>query len=140
MDHLVTDYSGPRYFVIGTHHESMRRHAMRKLREMEAAREQAHRENEEKKDQEQEKEATNSASSRLPEKPDPFAPADCRAHDETTPDDGLVAGVFVETPCVNPGCDDDDEEVANRRWTNEELHEAGALPMHDESSNDSSYS
>ncbi|KAK8066820.1 hypothetical protein PG997_013567 [Apiospora hydei] len=141
MDHLVTDYSGPRYFVIGTHHESMRRHAMRKLREMEAARQQqAHRESEEKKDEEQEEQATGSAPSRPPQNPDPFAPADCRAHDETAPDDGLAAGVFVETPCVNPGCDDDDEEVANRKWTNEELHEAGALPMYDDSNSDSSRS
>lgn len=29
--HLVHDYSGPRFFVIGTNHEACRRHAMRKL-------------------------------------------------------------------------------------------------------------
>ena len=31
LEHLVQDYSGPQFFVIGTDHEACRRHAMRKL-------------------------------------------------------------------------------------------------------------
>jgi hypothetical protein len=31
MDHLVQDYSGPRFFVIGTNHEACKKHALRKL-------------------------------------------------------------------------------------------------------------
>lgn len=31
LEHLVQDYSGPRFFVIGTTHEACRSHAMRKL-------------------------------------------------------------------------------------------------------------
>lgn len=31
LEHLVHDYSGPRFFDIGTNHEACRRHAMRKL-------------------------------------------------------------------------------------------------------------
>jgi hypothetical protein len=31
LDHLVSDYSGPRFFIIGTNHESVKRCASRKL-------------------------------------------------------------------------------------------------------------
>lgn len=31
LDHLVADYTGPRYFLIGTNHESVKRNAWRKL-------------------------------------------------------------------------------------------------------------
>ena len=83
---------------------------------------------------------------------DAFAPADCRdknmksldhgvddkdtSHDASGLTEDMMAGVPIETPCVNPGCDDDDEEVANHQWTNEELHEAAALPLYDVSSSE----
>ncbi|KAK8013915.1 hypothetical protein PG990_007211 [Apiospora arundinis] len=31
MEHLVTDFTGPRFFVVGTNHETARKYAMRKL-------------------------------------------------------------------------------------------------------------
>ncbi|KAK8131753.1 hypothetical protein PG984_008191 [Apiospora sp. TS-2023a] len=31
LEHMVTDYTGPRYFVIGSNHESVKRHALRKM-------------------------------------------------------------------------------------------------------------
>ena len=31
LEHLVEDHSGPRFFVIGTNHETCRKHALRKL-------------------------------------------------------------------------------------------------------------
>ncbi|KAK8135040.1 hypothetical protein PG984_007052 [Apiospora sp. TS-2023a] len=31
MEHLVADYTGPRYFVAGTNHESVKKYAMRKM-------------------------------------------------------------------------------------------------------------
>ncbi|KAK8052933.1 hypothetical protein PG996_012234 [Apiospora saccharicola] len=31
LEHMVTDYTGPRYFIIGTNHESVKRHALRKM-------------------------------------------------------------------------------------------------------------
>ncbi|KAK6855582.1 hypothetical protein PG995_007733 [Apiospora arundinis] len=139
MDHLVTDYSGPRYFVIGTNHESVRKHAERKMARAPAP---------EKADEE---------AARRRQISNPFAPADYRDQSKMTLEDsddecenrfyvasemevGMTAGVSIRTPCVNPGCDDDDEEVANHQWTNEELHEAAALPLYDVSSSEGSQS
>ncbi|KAK6844684.1 hypothetical protein PG995_014794 [Apiospora arundinis] len=34
MGHLMADYSDPRYFIIGTNHESVKRHAVRKMKEV----------------------------------------------------------------------------------------------------------
>ncbi|KAK8137519.1 hypothetical protein PG984_003012 [Apiospora sp. TS-2023a] len=131
MDHLVTDFSGHRYFVIGTNHESVRKHAVRKMRQAGPA---------QRDPDEDEAPSTGPRSN-----PDPFAPADysrsSKGDDETAsegqPDpDSLAEGFPIETPCVNPGCDEDDEEVADHIWTNEELHEAAALPLYDRSSSD----
>ncbi|KAK7965824.1 uncharacterized protein PG986_000101 [Apiospora aurea] len=36
MDHLVTDFSGPRYFVIGTSHEAVKKYALRQMAQREA--------------------------------------------------------------------------------------------------------
>ncbi|KAK7955242.1 hypothetical protein PG988_015936 [Apiospora saccharicola] len=138
MDHLVTDFSGPRYFVIGTNHKSVRRHAVRKMRQEEPLEEMA-------------------SSPRPRTHPDPFAPADYSSsigNDDDTAFEGevdpnsLAEGFPIETPCVNPGCDchgptygdpysdEDDKEVADHEWTNEELNEAAALPLYDRSSSD----
>ncbi|KAK8047985.1 hypothetical protein PG996_016049 [Apiospora saccharicola] len=95
MDHLVTDFSGPRYFVIGTNHKSVRRHAVRKMRQEEPLEEMA-------------------SSPRPRTHPDPFAPADYSSsigNDDDTAFEGevdpnsLAEGFPIETPCVNPGCD-----------------------------------
>lgn len=128
MDHLVTDYTGPRYFVIGTNHESVRRHAERKMGQRQAP-----------KDGDGDEVGQQRRSS------DSFAPADCRDKNKDSlehviNDEDMMAGVPIETPCVNPGCDEDDEEVANHQWTNEELHEAAALPLYDVSSSEDSQS
>ncbi|KAK8002150.1 hypothetical protein PG991_014372 [Apiospora marii] len=134
MDHLVTDFSGPRYFVIGTNHESVRRHAVRKMQQEESAQQQQGAEYE-------------VPSPRPRGNPDPFAPADYSSssrNDDNTASEGeqnpysLAEEFAIETPCVNPGCDEDDEEVADHIWTNEELHEAAALPLYDKSSSDAS--
>jgi hypothetical protein len=31
LEHVVSDYTGPRFFIVGTNHESCKRHALRKL-------------------------------------------------------------------------------------------------------------
>lgn len=31
LEHMVMDYTGPRYFFIGSNHESVKRHALRKI-------------------------------------------------------------------------------------------------------------
>ncbi|KAK7910660.1 hypothetical protein PG985_013141 [Apiospora marii] len=124
----------PRYFVIGTTHESVRRHAVRKMQQEGSAQQQQGTEDE-------------VPSPRPRGNPDPFAPADYSSSGRNADNIAsggeqdpysLAEGFAIETPCVNPGCDEDDEEVADHIWTNEELHEAAALPLYDKSSSDAS--
>lgn len=120
MDHLVADYTGPRYFVIGTHHESVKRYVTRKVgtgldpNSMSIARIEA-----------------NEAFRQLAPPPSPTQEAQDDAVDS---DDDDPVGFPLNAPCVNDGRDSDDEE--DPPWTNWELHEDRAL----DSSESESYS
>ena len=83
---LVEDYSGPRFFLIGTNHESVKRHVWRKL-------------------------------GRLPPLP-PRGQLDAGPEDAEAKNEDVMG-----TTCVNERDDDYD----NIQYTNQELHEAGAL-------------
>ncbi|KAI5920650.1 hypothetical protein F4810DRAFT_723205 [Camillea tinctor] len=90
LEHLVTDYTPPRYFLIGTNHESVKRWAFRKM-------------------------------GMEPEAVEP-----------PTTDHEDKIGFPLETPCINPGNDDqDDDEI---EWTNKMLHGAAALDSGDSGS------
>ncbi len=92
LEHLVQDYTGPRFFVIGTNHEACKKHAWRKLGRLPPL---------------------------PPLNPNPLKPkaSDLEEdeEDEEDSDDYLSDG-----PCINRGTDDDDE--GNMEWTNEMLH------------------
>ncbi|KAK8018928.1 hypothetical protein PG991_008118 [Apiospora marii] len=104
MEHLVADYTGPRYFVIGTNHESVKRHALRKMHESSSSGNNA------------------TGDGTLPPLPPPLEGGKPIYYDEDNDD---VVGFPIETPCVQYGHDEHDEP--DRVWTNEELHEAAAL-------------
>lgn len=121
MDRLVADYTGPRYFVIGTHHESVKRYIMRKVgtgldpNTISLARI-------------DENEAFNEIA------PPPSPPQDGTPNEAVDSDDDDSVGFPLNAPCVNDGRDSDDEE--DPPWTNWELHEDRAL----DSSESESYS
>ncbi|KAK8002151.1 hypothetical protein PG991_014373 [Apiospora marii] len=125
MDHLVTDYSGPRYFVIGTNHEAVRRWAMRRMSESE---------NDDVSDVESQEGVVK--SSRTDKESNKGA---VTRDDFDDPDKELVE-FPPKTPCVNTGNDWEEDEVASHEWTNEELHGAAALPLYDHSGSDPSQS
>ncbi|KAK8862861.1 hypothetical protein PGQ11_009096 [Apiospora arundinis] len=104
MDHLVADYSGQRYFIIGTNHENVKRHARhhkRNLRPKGSPSPAQHQEGEEK-------------------------------EEESDSEDEYPVNFPLETPCVNDGADSDDSD--DPAWTNWELHEACALDSSDSNS------
>ncbi|KAK8017791.1 hypothetical protein PG993_014117 [Apiospora rasikravindrae] len=131
MDHFVTDFSGPRYFVIGTNHEAVKKYALRQKAQREA---QARVESEG---------GVAAAADDLSgpivvEGPATTSKGPVLGDEFDDPDE--MVGFPLETPCVNNGCDWDEDELADNEWTNEELHEAGALPLYDVSSSDASES
>lgn len=100
VEHMVADYTGPRYFIIGTNHESVKRHALSKMHAS----------------------SHNNATAdggALPPLPPPL--------DDGKPvyEEDDVVGFPIEMPCVQYGHDELDDP--DRVWTNEELHEAAAL-------------
>ncbi|KAK7955241.1 hypothetical protein PG988_015935 [Apiospora saccharicola] len=112
MEHLVTDYSGPRYFVIGTNHEAVKRWAVRRMPGY------------------QDEPGTESAAEAGPGGDKEAAGAEVVVRDEFDDPDEELVEFPPKTPCVNTGCDWDEDEVADHEWTNEELHGAAALlPM-----------
>ncbi|KAK6825624.1 hypothetical protein PG987_013118 [Apiospora arundinis] len=119
MDHLVANYSDPRYFIIGTNHESVKRHAVRKMKEGHpdmSVVERHHKRN-----------------LRLKDSPSPAHHQEGEEkEEEPDSEDDEPANFPLETPCVNDGADSDDSDDPN--WTNWELHEAWALDSSDSSS------
>ncbi|KAK8040066.1 hypothetical protein PG993_008477 [Apiospora rasikravindrae] len=116
MDHLVADYTGPRYFTDTTHHESVNRYFLRKLGTgmdpnlMPSA-----------------KVAANEVFNKIV----PSSPP--RERDEAADSEDEDPVSFpLETPCINDGHDSDDSD--DPPWTNWELHEDRALDSSDSSS------
>ncbi|KAK8068732.1 hypothetical protein PG994_005348 [Apiospora phragmitis] len=106
MDHMVTDYTGPRYFIIGTNHESVKRHALRKMNG---------------------KNNNNNNNNTAPA--DNYPPPQDDSNNEEPMEEDEV-GYPINTSCVQYGHDELDElDEPDRVWTNEELHEAAALPF-----------
>ena len=101
LEHLVQDYSGPRFFVIGTNHESCKRHAMRKLGRLPPLPDRGPRVLKRVK--------TDRPDSQTQEE------APVWKDDDDEPIDG---------PCINMGAD----EEADTEWTNERLHGPAVLP------------
>ncbi|RYP73563.1 hypothetical protein DL770_007753 [Monosporascus sp. CRB-9-2] len=99
LDHLVQDYSGPRFFVIGTNHETCKKYAWRKLGRLPPL-------------------------APLPtrrKKSTATQPSD--EHQEQVGDPGEP--LQLDTPCINEGSDEQYE--GDFEWTNETLHDAAVL-------------
>ena len=101
LEHLVQDYSGPPFFVIGTNHESCKRHSMRKLGRLPP----------------------------LPERgPRVFKRMKTDRPDSQTQEEAPVwkddDDEPIDGPCINMGAD----EEADTEWTNERLHGPAVLP------------
>ncbi|KAK5652931.1 hypothetical protein OQA88_9410 [Cercophora sp. LCS_1] len=103
LEHLVQDYSGPRFFVIGTNHESCKRHAWRRLGRLPPLPPPVPR------GQKRKGRDKSGESSQVGESDD---------SSDSEADYG---------PCRNDGNDQDDEDEIV--WTNEMLHGAAALPL-----------
>ncbi|KAK8006007.1 hypothetical protein PG991_012304 [Apiospora marii] len=119
MDHLVADYTGPRYFVTGTHHESVRQYAMNQMPDRNwelrrIPRRGGGNSDDDKDDLE--------SSSEEDEEEDEDPPSDV--------DDPIRFP--LETPCINDGADSDDSD--DPPYTNWELHWGRALNSSDSSS------
>ncbi|KAK7949272.1 uncharacterized protein PG986_010158 [Apiospora aurea] len=110
MDHLVADYTGPRYFAVTTHHESVHRYVKRKL-------------------------GTGLDPNLMPSANVSASEAFNRIAPDEEEDEDPV-GFPLETPCINDGRGSDDSD--DPPWTNWGLHEDRALDSSDSES--SSYS
>ncbi|KAK7980185.1 hypothetical protein PG989_012642 [Apiospora arundinis] len=122
MGHLVADYSGPRYFIIGTNHESVKIHAVRKMKDGHADMsvvERHHKRN-----------------LRLKDSPSPAHHQEGEEKEEEPDSEDDDPVTFpLETPCVNDGADSDgSDDSDDPDWTNWELHKAWALDSSDSSS------
>ncbi|KAK8066821.1 hypothetical protein PG997_013568 [Apiospora hydei] len=120
MNHLVTDFSGPRYFVIGTNHKAFKMYAQRQMAQREA--------------QSREESEGGDAAAAGPSSSGLIVDEGPATNGKGPALGDEMVGFPLETPCVNNGCDWDEDELADHEWTNEELHEAGALPMYNSSS------
>ncbi|KAI0010968.1 hypothetical protein F4779DRAFT_575387, partial [Xylariaceae sp. FL0662B] len=104
LDHLITDYSGTRFFLIGTNHESTKRHIWRKTGRSTPF-----------PDEEiQLTEETGDGG---------LVEQDYDSHSDSSED--------WDAPCVNKGDDDHDETIV---WTNTMIHGSGALHSSPDSS------
>ncbi|RYP67437.1 hypothetical protein DL769_005769 [Monosporascus sp. CRB-8-3] len=98
LDHLVQDYSGPRFFVIGTNHETCKKYAWRKLGRLPP----------------------------LPPLPTRRKKGTTARPDEHQGQAGdLGEPLQLDTPCVNEGSDEQSD--SDFEWTNETLHDAAVL-------------
>lgn len=99
LDHLVEDYTPPRWFVIGTNHEPAKKHAWRKLGRA--------------------PELPPKVRGRIRKWDDPDYVPEAEIGEDGQPYD-------LEAPCFQWGGDDDEHEIEK---TDEGLHGPGALPL-----------
>ncbi|KAI1081826.1 hypothetical protein F5B20DRAFT_588382 [Whalleya microplaca] len=113
LDHLVTDYSGTRFFLIGTNHESTKRYIWRNigrstpLPNVEIQLTEEH------------------GDSGTSDKASGHVEQEYESHSDSSED--------WDAPCVNKGDDDHDDTI---EWTNTMVHGSGALHSSSDSSPD----
>ncbi|KAI1811335.1 hypothetical protein GGS20DRAFT_593292 [Poronia punctata] len=118
LEHLVQDYSGTRFFIIGTNHESCKRHAWRALGRLPPLPPRT-----KKRPAPTSEESTSDAArTRDTAREDQAKPG--KNEDNDGDDDGFRP---METPCVNLRSDDDDDDEI--QWTNDLLHGSAVLPL-----------
>ncbi|CAJ2507255.1 Uu.00g084410.m01.CDS01 [Anthostomella pinea] len=98
LEHLVQDYSGQRFFIIGTNHESMKQNAWRRVGKLETMQ---------------------------PSRPGAHEPGAVESEEGKgeAEGEGEDEEEIMTTTCVHPGDDQDD----HRQYSNEELHGPAVL-------------